>query len=62
MMGQVLYFAIKEAVSTLDVGFLVYVYMMAGFLCIFCLDSDEAIIPWEPTKRADFVAQRFLDS
>jgi len=54
MMGQVLYFAIKEPVSTLDVVLLVYVYMMAGFLC--CLVSDDAIIPWEPTKGADFVA------
>jgi len=27
-----------------------------------CLHLDEAIIPWEPTNQADFVAQACLDS
>jgi len=27
-----------------------------------CLQLDYAIIPWESTNRADFVAQIFLDS
>jgi len=27
-----------------------------------CLHLDDVIIPWESTKRADFMAQSFLDS
>jgi len=34
--------------------------MMGVCLCISGLHSDDAIIPWEPTKRADFVAQSFI--
>jgi len=29
-------------------------------LCISGLHSDDVIIPWKPTKRADFVAQIFI--
>jgi len=54
---KALYFAIKKYVLVLDLGFFVYVYMMAGCLCKFCLHFDDVIIPWEATKRADFVAQ-----
>jgi len=25
-----------------------------------CLHLDDVIIPWEPTERADFVAQSFI--
>jgi len=39
-----------------------YVYMMAGCLCLSCLHSDDIIIPWGMTKRADFVIQSFFDS
>jgi len=44
----------------LDVEIFVYVYMMGVRLCIFDLHSDDVIISWEPTKRADFVAQSFV--
>jgi len=44
----------------LDVGFSVDVYMITGCLCIFCLHLDDVIIPWEQTKRDDFVAQNFI--
>jgi len=44
----------------LDVGFFVYVYMMGVYLCIYGLYSDNVIIPWKPTTRADFVAQSFI--
>jgi len=30
------------------------------FMYVFFLYSDVVIILWEPTKRADFVAQRFI--
>jgi len=46
----------------LDVGIFVYVYMMAGCLCISCLHYNDVIIPCEATKRFDFVAQIGLDS
>jgi len=32
----------------LDVGFSVDAYMIAGCLCIFCLNLDDVIIPKEP--------------
>jgi len=56
---EVLQFAIKNILD-LDVGFSVNVYMITGCLCIFCLHLDDVIIPWEPTKRANFVAQSFF--
>jgi len=40
----------------LHVWIFVYVYMMAGCLCISSLHSDDVIIPWEATKSADFMA------
>jgi len=52
----------KKCVSVLDVGCFVDVYVMGVCLCISGLHSDDVIIPWEPTKRADCVAQSFLDS
>jgi len=60
-MRKVLLFAIKKIVSVLDFGIFVYVYMMGVCLCISGLHSDDIIIPWEPTKRANFVAQNFIE-
>jgi len=40
----------QKTVSVLDLGFFVYVYMMAGCLSIFCLHYDDVINPWEATK------------
>jgi len=37
-----------------------FVFMMGVRLCIFCLHLDDTIIPWEPTKQANFVAQCFI--
>jgi len=34
---------------------------MGGCLCISGLHSDDVIIPWDPTKRDDYVAQSFIE-
>jgi len=51
----------KKIIKDFNGGFSVDVYMITARLCIFCLHSDDVIIPWEPIKRVGFVAQRILN-
>jgi len=50
----------KKICFSFGCRFFVYVYMMGACLCISGLYCDDVIVPWDPTKQADYVAQSFI--